>query len=112
MNIDAVKENDIDILRLDGNVDFATAGILDAKITELVNDGSVKLLLNFTNVPFIASAGLRVLLKCAQRVQPSGGSVHLCGVNEVVREVIEVAGFENVLKMFDTEGEALQSFSG
>jgi anti-anti-sigma factor len=110
MNIDAVRENDIEILSLEGKVDFTTAGALDAKLAELVDGGAVKLLLNFKNVPFIASAGLRVLLKCAQRVQPQGGGVRVCGANEVVREVIEVAGFEEVLKMSETEAEALQSF--
>jgi anti-sigma B factor antagonist len=100
MNIDAVKENDVEILRLEGKVDFATAGTLDAKLSELVDGGAAKLLLNFKNVPFITSAGLRVLLKCAQRVQPAGGAIRLCGVNEVVREVIEVAGFDSVFQMF------------
>ena len=111
MNIDVMKENDIEIVRLEGKVDFATAGALDAKLTELVDGGAVKLLLNFKSVPFIASAGLRVLLKCAQRVQPQGGSVRLCGTNEVVREVIEVSGFDTVFKMSETEAEALQSLN-
>ncbi len=111
MNIDAVKEKDVDIVRLEGKVDFATAGALDAKLTELVEGGAVKVLLNFTNVPFIASAGLRVLLKCAQRIQPQGGSLRLCGANEVVREVIEVSGFEDVFKMSESEQEALDAFA-
>jgi anti-anti-sigma factor len=110
MNIDTVKENDIEVVRLEGKVDFATAGTLDAKLTELVEGGAVKLLLTFEDVPFIASAGLRVLLKCAQRLQPVGGSVRVCGANEVVREVIEIAGFGHVVMLSETEPEGLQSF--
>jgi anti-anti-sigma factor len=105
-----VKENNIHILRLDGNVDFATAGALEAKITELVDGGAVKLLVNFEKVPFIASAGLRVLLKCAKRLQSQSGSLCVCGANEVVREVFEFSGFVGtVFKIFDSEQDALQA---
>ena len=110
MNVDVVKENDIQILRLEGNVDFATAGPLEAKITELVDGGAVKLLLNFTEVPFIASAGLRVLLKCAKRLKSQSGSLCVCGTNEVVREVFEFSGFVDlVFKIFDSERDALDA---
>jgi len=59
---------------------------------------------------YISSAGLRVLLVTAKRLGGSGGSLHICGLNETVDEVFEISGFSVILNVFGTADEAMQGF--
>ena len=107
MNIVTVKENEVEILRLEGKVDFATAGTLEARLMELLEGGALKLLLNFEKGPFIASSGLRVLLKVGQILQARGGKLSICRINDTVREVFEISVFDKVFNVLASEEDAL-----
>jgi len=65
---------------------------------------------DFTALDYISSAGLRVLLGTAKRLSGAGGAQHLCGLTETVREVFQISGFSTILAVFATEAEALKGF--
>lgn len=111
MEIDATIEGTLAVLKPHGKIDFVTSGEVDKKLSELADNGAVRFLLDMGDVPFVASAGLRALLKCAQRAQPQGGGIRLASVNSAVREVIEVSGFGEIMPMFDGEAEARVDFN-
>lgn len=56
---------------------------------------------NFSHVPYISSAGLRVVMMAAKKSQSAGFGLHLCGMDEVVKEIFEVSGFNNILNVHD-----------
>ena len=66
MEIKTSEMKGASIVELIGNLDTANAGLVEAELTKLLDADSSRLLLNFTAVPFIASSGLRVLLKVGQ----------------------------------------------
>lgn len=90
--IKAKKETSLSIA-LQGRLDTTTAPQLEA---ELLLDGITELVLDFSELEYISSAGLRVLLS-AQKVMSKQGAMILRGVNEEIMEVFEITGFSDIL---------------
>jgi len=77
-----------------GNVDTKTAKDLETRLDRLVTEGVRDLTLDFAGVPFIASSGLRVILKVGKTLKGLGGSLKIVGPNSTVREVFRISGFD------------------
>ena len=110
MNIEIRELQDVSIVAFDGNLDTNTSPEAELKINELIDNGAQKLLVNFENLNFIASSGLRVLLATAKKLKASGGDLRICELNATVQEVFDISGFVTILSVVGTEAEALSSF--
>lgn len=80
-----------------GRLDTTTAPELDAAIRESL-EGIEELVLDFSDLEYISSAGLRVLLATQKSMQTQGTMI-VKGVNEIVMEVFEVTGFCDILNI-------------
>lgn len=78
-----------------GMIDTANAPAFDTEMEIAVTE-TKNLVIDFSQVEYISSSGLRVLLK-AQKKMASIGQMVLINVNETVKEVFELTGFTNVL---------------
>lgn len=82
-------------LALEGRLDTTTAPQLEAEVKGSLA-GVTDLILDFTALEYISSAGLRVVLS-AQKTMNKQGRMVVRGVNEYVMEVLEVTGFADIL---------------
>lgn len=82
-------------LVLSGRLDTTTAPQLETTLKSSL-DGVNSLVLDFSELAYISSAGLRVLLS-AQKVMDKQGKMSLCNVNDTILEVFEVTGFTDIL---------------
>ena len=82
-------------LALEGRLDTTTAPQLEAELKQSVN-GVTELVLDFSGLEYLSSAGLRVLLS-AQKVMNKQGSMVIKNVNETIMEIFEVTGFADIL---------------
>ncbi len=80
---------------LEGRLDTTTAPLLDDELKTSLS-GVEKLEFDFTNLEYISSAGLRVLLS-AQKVMNKQGSMVIRNVNDEINEIFEVTGFVDIL---------------
>lgn len=110
MHVTTRKVDSVTIVSIDGHLDTSTAPEAQQHLDGLQDEGVQKILVDFTDLDYISSAGLRVLLATAKRLTASGGELHLCGLNETVGEVFEISGFNVILNVFATEVEALTAF--
>ena len=95
MQINQKKENEKMTYAIAGRIDTLTAPALEAAINAL--DADVRdLVLDMTDVEYISSAGLRVLL-AAQKKMSKIGTLKLIGVCDAVMEVFEMTGFADIL---------------
>ena len=78
------------------NLDVAGAQRLEEVIEPL--DGAV--LVDLSGVAFVASSGLRVLLKHAQRLKSGDGALRLCGANDTVNDVFRMSGFDSIIEIY------------
>ena len=95
MTIEIKRNSEETIIELAGRLDTTTAPALDKTINNDV-EGTTKLVLDFKNLEYISSAGLRVLLSAQKRMQKSG-SMKVTNVCEEVMEVFEMTGFADIL---------------
>lgn len=80
-----------------GRIDTQTAPELEKELKQSL-DGVETLIFDFSEVEYISSAGLRVLL-VAQKTMHQQGSMKVTNANEIVKEVFEVTGFANILNI-------------
>lgn len=95
MNIEFTREDDRLTAAVKGRIDTNSAPEAETQIMDQL-DGVKELVLDFKEVEYLSSAGLRVLLLLHKQML-SCGSMKLIGVNETVREVLEITGFMDVL---------------
>ena len=95
MKIDFTKNGEVLNINLDGRLDTTTAPQLEGEIKQSI-DGVEKLVLDFTELAYLSSAGLRVLLS-TQKVMNKQGEMVIRNVNETINEIFEVTGFIDVL---------------
>lgn len=96
MQIKEVKQSDKIILELSGRIDAAASPQLQQAI--LLSFQKMKhIVLDFENVQYIASAGLRALMLGQKTAMSKGGSMKLVHVCELVMEVFEMTGFSDML---------------
>lgn len=82
-------------IALEGRLDTMTAPELEAELNKSLA-GAETLIIDFSKLDYISSAGLRVLLS-AHKAMTSKGGMKVTNVNEIVREVFEVTGFADIL---------------
>jgi anti-anti-sigma factor len=95
------KRDNACFVRPTGEIDAVSCRGLAERMNGIIETGSRRLLLDLERVGHISSAGLRVILQVAQRLHGGGRFVILCG-GESVRHILDVAGFSNIIEIYDT----------
>ena len=83
---------------ISGNIDTVTAPELDSQLQDNLS-GIKDLILDFAAVDYISSAGLRVILMANQQMEDVDGNMTVKNVNEDVRDVFEMTGFDSLLNL-------------
>ena len=109
MTISEARETGVVVVSPQGRIDSTTSAILDRHLQGLAGSGEKRIVVDFTGVDYISSAGLRVLLALAKRGREQKGRVALFGMNDSVRQVFELAGFVALFTITPTRAEALTS---
>lgn len=95
MNINTNKDGSKLVVALEGRLDTGSAPQLEGVLKETLR-GVTELEMDFAQLAYISSAGLRVLLS-AMKLMKKQGSMVVRNVNETVMEVFEITGFADML---------------
>lgn len=109
MEIKQQREGEKLNVQLKGRLDAVTAIQLDKEISKML-DGVEDLTLDLAKLDYIASAGLRILLKFQKRMNTQG-NFKIINVNRDVREVLDMTGFSRLLTIEDTSAPKKLSFN-
>ena len=88
---------------ISGRLDANSSAEAESQLIEGIAKGKGVVLLDLSALEYVSSAGLRVMLVAAKRVQQRGGKMALFGMSGNVREVFDISGFTAVFKIFDDE---------
>jgi len=110
MEIIEESQSGINIYRLNGRLDSNTSQGFEKKIFQAIDDGSKSIIIDFKNLDYISSAGLRVILKATKALKREDGAIMLCDMQDYVKEVFEIAGFDSFLPIVGTMDDALNAF--
>ncbi len=103
MQIDETRQAGAVVVAPVGRIDSTTSPALDAHLLGLSKAGDHRVVIDFSGVDYISSAGLRVMLTLAKRTKETKGKLALAGLGDSVRQVFELAGF---LPLFSVEANA------
>ncbi len=107
MEIQEKNHDDVNVFSLTGRLDSNTSPSLETKINDALEKGLTKLIINFEHLDYISSAGLRVILKTTKDLKRTDGKIMLCSMQDYVKEVFEIAGFDSFLPIVGSMDEAL-----
>lgn len=119
----------VSVMNINGNIDSATYQVFQAKAEELIANGTLYLLVDFTDVPYISSAGLRALHSIFNKLRSLHQDVDddelrkkmksgeykspylkVSNLSNDVRGVFELSGFETYIEIHENTQKALASF--
>ena len=111
MNIEQNVLDGITILAPAGRIDTTTSGPFEETVRKAVDGGARDVVVDFSRVDYISSAGLRVFLVLAKRMRDLKGRLVLCAMPEPVRQVFHLAGFLPLFNVEPSRDAALARFA-
>jgi len=101
------NENGTLVITLEGRIDATSAKELEEACSGWIGSGETNLVMDFQNVDFISSAGLRVILLAAKLLKTQNGSIKLCSLSPTLRDVFEISGFSKLFLIYPNLSDAL-----
>ena len=110
MDIEVTRSAAITVIVPQGDLDMAAADQMKGVLTGLVNDGSVKLLVDLGSVGYIDSSGMGALVATLKHARTAGGDLRLCALQDDVRAIFEMTRLIKAVTIHATRGEALAAW--
>ncbi|MCD6459169.1 STAS domain-containing protein [bacterium] len=104
------KQDVVSIVKLNGELDNESADQLRNNVEELINGGKINIILNFKNLSYSNSAGLRELIALYKLAISKNGNLKLCSLQPQLEDLFSFTNLKKVFSIFKSEEEALMSF--
>ncbi len=112
MEISETKQEQVVILSLKGRLDASTSKLFEEKLLDLINNNHEhRIVIDFQQLDYISSAGLRVLLMAAKILKPENGKLVLASLKDHLKEIFEITGFQGIFQIFNHKEDALKNIS-
>ena len=111
MKIDTRQVDGMTVVDMVGRLDTSTSGDAYDQMVGIAKSGVTKVVLNLDKMEYVSSAGLRVFLTVAKLLKSSMGELKICHANGVVKEVLEVSGFNHLIDIYDEEKDAIAALN-
>ena len=82
----------------EGRIDTKTSPILESDIQKYI-DSTDNMILDFTNVDYISSAGMRVLLALHKKLKKKGGTLKVINVKDAIYDIFKLVGFHSMVEV-------------
>ena len=89
--------DNLQVIRPRGRLDSNNSPALERQALDVIDGGARRLLIDFVDLQYISSAGLRAALAVAKRMNAAGGKLALCSLNPQIAEVFEISGVNTIL---------------
>lgn len=100
-----------DLVKISGRVDSSTSPKFAEALNQITDQGHFKIVLDFSEVQFLSSAGLRVLISTQKLCKRyNRGEVILAAVPANILSVFDLAGFTSIFKIYDSVITAVGTF--
>jgi anti-sigma B factor antagonist len=108
--INVEKEKELTVIKPSGRLDVSGSDIFEKTSDKLINEGARLFLIDCSQVEFLSSSGLRVLLILHNKLENTGGKMLICCPNERVMDVFNLSRFDKVIRIVPTKEEAKKLF--
>jgi anti-anti-sigma factor len=106
------KQETMLIVKVPGRLDAVTSPQLEQDLNVRIEQGDEHVIMDLADLDYISSAGLRIVLSTAKKLQSKGGSFVLCNLRKMVVDVFNLSGFSSFLSITDSLEDALARSRG
>lgn len=110
MEIKENKQDAILILEISGHLDANTSGQLEKKLISPIDNDTKQIIIDFSDLEYISSSGLRLLLLAAKKLDKIDGKIVLCSMEDFIKEVFDISGFTPIFTITSSQEKAIQQF--
>ena len=110
MEVEERREGAITVVAPKGHLDSMTSPQLQPKLLSAVQRGG-PVVIDCAQLPYVSSAGLRVLMIAAKQGRASGARIALAGLQPTVRKVFDISGFSSLFEIHDNARDACAALS-
>jgi stage II sporulation protein AA (anti-sigma F factor antagonist) len=110
VKIDKSKSGNLLVLGPRGRLDGESGPILEDLILEQVKSGERDIVIDLSQVDYMSSRGLRVVITGAKACQAAGGRLVACSPQTGVKKIIEMTGLPTMIGLYDSSDEAYRSY--
>jgi anti-anti-sigma factor len=103
------RPNGLLLIKIHGDLDSMGTQMVDEPLNGAITDRTSRVLIDLSDVGFISSAGMAMLLVKGKTLRRGGGNMYLASATERVREVLALAGFNELFNVYNTLDEALKT---
>lgn len=108
INVSAYEQ--VRLVEVSGRVDSMNANELGSALDTEIDGGHTQLVLDLSSVEYMSSAGLREIVTALKKVKRATGDLRIAQPSDRVREVLEMAGLDDIFMIFNSQAEALSSY--
>jgi anti-anti-sigma factor len=105
------RQDETAIAIVSGRIDGTVASELQSGLESGLGADDQALILDFGQVSYINSSGLRVGLRIARQCRDSGKKFGICNLSDAARDIVAISGFDQVIPIFDSRNRALNQVS-
>ena len=110
MHIEVTQTGEITIVGPQGDMDMAVADEVKRVLAGLIDKGQSRVVMDLSQVGYIDSSGMGVLVASMKQARAAGGDVRLCALQEDIRAIFEMTRLIKVMSIHPTRQEALASW--
>ena len=109
MELKVTRHGQVAVVHPGAQVDGRSAFQFEQDILELLQDGTRYVVVDFSAVNLFASAGIRVLILMLHKLDARDGALVLCGLNQYIRNVLDVSGLTSQFTIVGTIADAVKA---
>jgi anti-sigma B factor antagonist len=98
------------VVSVSGRIDTSTSTQFEETINDLIDKGHFNLVMDFDEVDFLSSSGLRILVTTRKRLREMGGDIVLANPSQRAADSVEIAGLDKLFTTYPNREEAIGSF--
>jgi anti-anti-sigma factor len=106
MEITEQTYKEVTVVEINGRLDTTNYGSLESKLSELIDNGQTRIIIDCSKMDYVSSSGLRVFLIALKKINLMKGRFILAALQETIREIFEIAGFTTIFQIYRTREEA------
>jgi anti-sigma B factor antagonist len=110
LSVDRRELEGVVLLYPRGFINAHTVRLFEGAIQQALDEGRYQIVVSGAELKYIASAGLGAIMGVVEEIRTNGGDIRLADLNETVRNIFEILGFNHLYRIFPSEMEAILSF--
>lgn len=111
MRFTYLDEGDIKIICLEGRMDLANAMKAESRLSEMLGEGAVKVIIDLEKLDYLSSSGLRLFISVEKKLRERNGRLVLSALSSPVENLLNITQLQDLFIIRKTLPEALEAFN-